>query len=95
MTPILGILLATSFVASLVALGILVWAVANKLIFVGKNEAETIFMKGELGQPDDSASFGGGRTKHRRIALTFYVRALTAVVGGRCCFWSRSGLPGC
>lgn len=59
MTPILGILLATSFVASLVALGILVWAVANKLIFVGKNEAETIFMKGELGQPDDSASFGG------------------------------------
>lgn len=94
MTPILGILLATSFVASLVALGILVWAVANKLIFVGKNEAETIFMKGELGQPDDSASFGG-RTKHRRIALTFYARVLTAVVGGRFCCWLPSGLPGC
>lgn len=58
MTPILGTLLATSFVASLVALGILVWAVANKLIFVGKAEASTIFMEGELGHPDDSSSFG-------------------------------------
>lgn len=58
MTPILGTLLATSFVASLVALGILVWAIANKVIFVGKEEASTIFMDGELGHPDDSASFG-------------------------------------
>ncbi len=61
MTPILGILLATSFVASLVALGILIWAVANNLIFAGKAEASTIFMEGELGQPDDSASFGRSR----------------------------------
>src|SRR5699024_2419277 len=58
MTPILGTLLATSFVASLVALGILVWAITNKVIFVGKEEASTIFMDGELGHPDDSASFG-------------------------------------
>lgn len=54
----MGVLLAISFVVSLIALGVLIWAVANKLIFADKRDATSIFMEGELGHPEDSSAFG-------------------------------------
>ncbi|GAB3628134.1 cytochrome oxidase subunit I [Pandoraea terrae] len=56
MTSTLGILLALSFVVSLCALGMLVWAIANKQISAGKKEAASIFLAGEVGVFDDPAS---------------------------------------
>lgn len=56
MTSTLGFLLAISFIVSLVALGLLIWAVANKQISAGKKEASSIFLSGEAGSLDDPSS---------------------------------------
>ena len=56
MTSTLGFLLALSFIVSLVALGLLIWAVANKQISAGKKEASSIFLSGEAGALDDPSS---------------------------------------
>lgn len=63
MTHTMGVLLAISFIVSLIALGVLIWAVANKLIFADKRDATSIFMDGELGHPDDSDAFGKSNEK--------------------------------
>lgn len=59
MSSTLGFLLALSFVVSLVALGALIWAIANKQISAGKKEASSIFLGGEAGVLDDPSSTSG------------------------------------
>ncbi|MGX9694601.1 cbb3-type cytochrome c oxidase subunit I [Achromobacter anxifer] len=56
MNATLGFLLATSFIVSLVALGVLIWAIVRKQVVAGKKEAATIFLAGEQGQLDDPSS---------------------------------------
>jgi len=56
MMSTLGFLLAISFVVSLVALGVLIWAIVNKQISAGKKEASLIFLDGEAGTMDDPSS---------------------------------------
>ncbi len=56
MNTTLGILLALSFVVSLAALGVLIWAIVNRQISAGKAEASTIFLDGEAGHLDDPSS---------------------------------------
>lgn len=51
-----GLLLALSFVASLGALGFLIWAIANRQFSVGQHDAATIFEPGEVGRADDSVA---------------------------------------
>lgn len=53
MNTTLGLLLALSFVVSLAALGVLIWAIANRQIGAGKTEASSIFLAGESGHLDD------------------------------------------
>lgn len=49
----LGLLLALSFVASLLALALLIWALVNHQITVDQADGETIFAAGELGRIDN------------------------------------------
>jgi len=53
----MGLLLALSFVASLGALGFLIWAIANRQFSVNQQDAASIFEPGEIGTPDDSTAF--------------------------------------
>lgn len=62
----IGLLLALSFIGSLVALGVLIWAIANRQFSVNQEDAESIFEKGEVGQPDDSTAFHGGKNKDQQ-----------------------------
>lgn len=59
----LGVLLALSFVISLVALGVLIWAIANKQIGAGKEEASSIFLSGESGTFDDPTAVPDARAE--------------------------------
>lgn len=64
MMPTLGIMLTLSFIASLCALGVLIWATVNKQFSFGKNDGASIFMDGEEGKPDDGSSFGEEGAAH-------------------------------
>ncbi len=62
MNTTLVLLLALSFIVSLAALGVLIWAIANRQIGAGKTEASSIFLEGESGHLDDPSS---GAEAHR------------------------------
>ncbi|WP_150304225.1 cbb3-type cytochrome c oxidase subunit I [Pseudomonas saliphila] len=62
-----GLLLTLSFIGSLAALGILIWAIANRQFSVSQQDAESIFEKGEVGQPDDSTAFDGEKNKEQQV----------------------------
>ncbi|MDQ9172364.1 cbb3-type cytochrome c oxidase subunit I [Oxalobacteraceae bacterium R-40] len=58
MPTTIGLLLTLSFVASLCALGFLIWAIAKRQFSLTQSDASTIFEEGERGQPDDPTAFG-------------------------------------
>ncbi|HEX9171159.1 MAG TPA: cbb3-type cytochrome c oxidase subunit I [Telluria sp.] len=63
-----GLLLALSFLASLCALGFLIWAIARRQFTLSRRDASTIFEPGETGTPDDTTAFGraaAGSEAHR------------------------------
>ncbi|MBR0552593.1 cbb3-type cytochrome c oxidase subunit I [Stakelama marina] len=51
-----GLLLALSFIVSLIALAFLIWAIANRQMAFDQAQAETIFVPGEQGHPDDATA---------------------------------------
>ena len=59
MSLTIGLLLALSFVVSLLALAFLIWAIANRQLSFDQSHAETIFVSGEIGTPDDASMAGG------------------------------------
>lgn len=64
----IGLLLALSFLASLAALGFLIWAIAKRQFALSQRDAATIFEPGETGAPDDATAFGRaavGSEEHR------------------------------
>ncbi|WP_179951281.1 cbb3-type cytochrome c oxidase subunit I [Billgrantia lactosivorans] len=67
----IGLLLALSFLASLCALGFLIWAIANRQFTLSQGDATSIFEPGEVGVPDDSTAFPGQKeaTAHRFDAI--------------------------
>lgn len=61
-----------SFIASLCALGFLIWAIAKRQFSLTQNDASTIFEAGEAGVPDDPTAFGAhapGTEAHRFDAI--------------------------
>lgn len=52
MSITLGLLLAVSFLVTLVALAVLIWSIADRQITIDQRDAETIFAEGEQGRPD-------------------------------------------
>ncbi|MFU1981442.1 cbb3-type cytochrome c oxidase subunit I [Bordetella hinzii] len=87
MNTTLGLLLALSFVVSLAALGVLIWAIANRQIGAGKTEASSIFLAGESGHLDDPSSGAGAhRFDAQRAGVDRpgrqVVQALTLVATG-------------
>jgi cytochrome c oxidase cbb3-type subunit 1 len=72
MPTTIGLLLALSFLASLCALGFLIWAIARRQFALSANDASTIFEPGESGAPDDPTAFGrpvAGSEAHRFDAI--------------------------
>ncbi|MGV3654889.1 MAG: cbb3-type cytochrome c oxidase subunit I [Noviherbaspirillum sp.] len=68
----IGLLLALSFLASLAALGFLIWAIARRQFNLTQVDAMTIFESGEKGAPDDVTAFGAhpaGSDAHRFDAI--------------------------
>lgn len=68
----IGLLLALSFLASLCALGFLIWAIARRQFALSASDANTIFEPGETGAPDDPTAFGRpapGSAAHRFDAI--------------------------
>jgi len=68
----IGLLLALSFLASLCALGFLIWAIARRQFALSASDANTIFEPGEAGAPDDPTAFGRpapGTAAHRFDAI--------------------------
>jgi cytochrome c oxidase cbb3-type subunit 1 len=68
----IGLLLALSFLASLCALGFLIWAIARRQFALSASDANTIFEPGETGAPDDPTAFGHpkpGSDGHRFDAI--------------------------
>ncbi|MGZ8287643.1 MAG: cbb3-type cytochrome c oxidase subunit I [Telluria sp.] len=68
MPPTIGLLLALSFLASVTALGFLIWAIARRQFALSQRDALTIFEAGESGTPDDTTAFGhapAGSAAHR------------------------------
>ena len=53
-----GLLLALSFLTSLLGLAALIWAVTNRQLTRDKTQAFTIFVAGEAGVPDDASMVG-------------------------------------
>lgn len=62
----IGFLLTLSFIGSLTALGVLIWAIANRQFSVNQQDAESIFEKGEVGLPDDSTAFHGDKSQQQQ-----------------------------
>lgn len=50
----IGLLLALSFLVSLLALGFLVWALANRQLRMDQSQARAIFTAGEIGSPGEA-----------------------------------------
>lgn len=72
MPTTIGLLLALSFIASLCALGFLIWAIAKRQFVLTQHDASAIFEAGEAGRPDDSTAFGhppAGTDAHRFDAI--------------------------
>lgn len=72
MPTTIGLLLALSFLASLCALGFLIWAIARRQFALTANDAAAIFEPGETGAPDDPTAFGRpapGSAAHRFDAI--------------------------
>ena len=61
MSLTIGLLLALSFLTSLLGLAALIWAVANRQLTRDKTQAFTIFVPGEAGIPDDANVVGKGQ----------------------------------
>jgi cytochrome c oxidase cbb3-type subunit I len=59
MSLTIGLLLGLSFVVSLLALTFLIWAIANRQLSFDQSHADTIFVTGEIGTPDDPNMAGG------------------------------------
>lgn len=55
MTPTIALLLALTFVVSIVGLLALIWSIATEQFSQGQAAARTIFAPGEVGQPEDPA----------------------------------------
>ena len=55
----IGLLLALSFVVSLLALAFLIWAVANRQLAFDQTQARSIFVAGEEGQAEDPGLTSG------------------------------------
>lgn len=62
----IGFVLTLSFIGSLAALGILIWAIANRQFSVNQQDAESIFEKGEVGLPDDSTAFDCDKSQQQQ-----------------------------
>ena len=60
----LGLLLTLSFVVSLLALGFLIWAIANRQITMNQSSATTIFAPGEEGHIDNKGTETGDGHQH-------------------------------
>lgn len=58
MSLTIGLLLGLSFVASLLALAFMIWAINNNQLRIEQRHAYTIFTKGEAGQADDPTTEG-------------------------------------
>lgn len=56
MSLTIGLLLALSFIASLLALAFLIWAINNNQLRIEQGDAYTIFTEGEAGAVDDPTS---------------------------------------
>lgn len=72
MPTTIGLLLALSFIASLCALGFLIWAIAKRQFVLTQHDASAIFEAGEAGRPDDPTAFGhppAGTDAHRFDAI--------------------------
>lgn len=59
MSLTIGLLLAMSFLISLVGLAALIWAVANRQFTRDRTNALAVFVAGEVGTPDDAGMAGG------------------------------------
>ena len=58
MSLTIGLLLALSFLVSLLALAFLIWAVTNRQLQLHQGQAYTVFTPGEAGTPDDATMAG-------------------------------------
>lgn len=58
MSVTIGLLLALSFLVSLLALAFLIWAVTNRQMELHQGQAYTVFVPGEAGQADDATMEG-------------------------------------
>ncbi|MEG8219283.1 cbb3-type cytochrome c oxidase subunit I [Sphingomonas sp. HH69] len=58
MSLTIGLLLGLSFVASLLALAFMIWAINNNQLRIEQRHAYTIFTEGEAGQADDPTTEG-------------------------------------
>ncbi|TQE98481.1 MAG: cbb3-type cytochrome oxidase assembly protein CcoS, partial [Spiribacter salinus] len=81
MSLTIGMMMALSFVASLVALAFLIWAVAARQFQVTQADAEAIFDEtdGAEHPPDDPTSFGFRADGADKSAMTGRVLILTLV----------------
>jgi cytochrome c oxidase cbb3-type subunit 1 len=89
-----GLLLALSFLASLCALGFLIWAIARRQFTLSRSDASTIFEPGETGTPDDTTAFGraaAGTEAHRfdviRERIDLAGRSTVLLMAGAAAFW--------
>lgn len=67
MSLTLGLLLSVSFLVTLGALAVLIWAIANRQITIDQADAETIFATGERGQPDTDGTNPADRAKRHHF----------------------------
>lgn len=58
MSVTIGLLLALSFLVSLLALAFLIWAVTHRQLQLHQGQAYTVFTPGEAGTPDDATMSG-------------------------------------
>lgn len=92
----LGLLLALSFVVSLLALAFLIWALVNRQVTVDQEDAATIFAPGEVGHLDnngagqddgwkahhfDVARLGIDQSSARPVVLLFSAATLWLLIG--------------
>jgi len=69
MSLTIGLLLALSFLVSLLALAFLIWAVTNRQLQLHQGQAYTVFTPGEAGTPDDCDDGRRGHPVRRAASL--------------------------
>lgn len=90
----IGLLLALSFLASLCALGFLIWAIAKRQFALSRSDAATIFQPGEAGAPNDTTAFGrppAGSDAHHFDAIRERIdaagRSIVMLMAAVAAFW--------